>query len=304
MNELATPRVHSPFAAAFTRGARFADDRGRSIEMSVHRLGELQVPSGRLCASDPFTTSFESEKPFAYMAPAGVYPVELAIASFDNADQRVACARVRFSAENAVATRWELALLEEQAEPGADEVAGYGVDAGMGCFFDQHAQGKVDEKESEAWLRAAEKNSVDTWTWHLSELGAANVVMFSSGFGDGFYGSYWGSSAEGGLVELVTDFEVLIGSILERFELPLPLARGPLRHPVLERHDVDFRVPWLARRTVILGGKGAARVELTDGSPVTMKYVLNERRYTWSEPAQGARLRVSVMTGAKPLDVL
>jgi hypothetical protein len=245
----------------------------------VHRLGELEVPSGRLCASDPFTSSFENDKPFAYTAPAGVYPVELAIARFDNADQRVACARLRFSAENAVATRWELALFEGQAQPASDEVAGYGVDAGMGCFFDQRAQGKVDEKESEAWLRAAEKNSVDTWTWHSSELGAANVVMFSSGFGDGFYGSYWGFSADGRLVELVTDFEVLIGSIMERFELPLPLARGHLRHPVLERHDIEFRVPWLARRTVILGGKGAARVELTDGSAV-------------------------VMTGAKPLDAL
>jgi len=36
-----------------------------------------------------------------------------------------------------------------------------------------------------------------------------NVVMFSSGYSDGFYASYWGFDADDNVVCLVTDFNVL-----------------------------------------------------------------------------------------------
>jgi hypothetical protein len=51
---------HSPFAEVFTHGSRFAQQQGEPVEMSVH-VGELKVPTGRLCASDPFTTSFDEK---------------------------------------------------------------------------------------------------------------------------------------------------------------------------------------------------------------------------------------------------
>jgi hypothetical protein len=34
------------------------------------------------------------------------------------------------------------------------------------------------------------------------------VIVFQSGYGDGFYASYWGFDAEGQLVCLVTDFDL------------------------------------------------------------------------------------------------
>jgi hypothetical protein len=231
--------------------------------------------------------------------------VEVAIARFENGDLRVACARVRF--DPAVpAVKWEMAIFEGQEVPTGDNISGYGVDAGMGCFFDEEALGSVDEATTDGWLAATEKNSVNTWTWHVAEVGQANVVMCSSGWGDGFYGSWWGVDGAGRIVELVTDFEVLIGATSERFELPLPLPRGRMRHPLLEKHEVTMKAPLFSRTTVILGGKGSARVELSDGSPVQMKMTPMGagRHYTWEPAAPGTRLVISVMVGVKPLDVI
>lgn len=296
--------MHSPFHAAFTSGTRFAEDRGGTIEISTRVIGELKVPSGRINVGDPLTTPFDDPgASLARKAPTGVFPVEVAIARFENGDLRVACSRVRFE-PSSPATRWEVALFEGQELPGHDKIPGYGVDAGMGCFFDAEARAEVDEATSEAWLQALETNSVDTWTWLVAEVGKANVVMCSSGWGDGFYASWWGFDADGRVVELVTDFEVLIGPVSETFELPLPLSSGRVRHPLLEAHDVTMKVPLLSRTTAVLGGKGSARVELSDGSPVQMTAKGNERHYTWKKASPEARLVVSVLVGVKPLDVM
>lgn len=296
--------VHSPFAAAFTPGTRFAQEQGEPIEVSTRVIGDLRVPSGRILVGDPFTTSFESPgTPLTLEAPTGVFPVEVAVARFDNGDARVACARVRF--DPAVhAQRWEVAAFEGQEPPFDDKIPGYGVDAGMACFFDEEARSAVDEATTDAWLAATEKNEVNTWTWHVADIGKANVVMCSSGWGDGFYASWWGFDAAGRIVELVTDFEVLIGATSECFELPLPLPRGRVHHSLLEKHDVTMKAPLFSRTTVIMGGKGSARVELSDGAPVQMTRKGAERHYTWAKPTPGSRLVVSVMVGVKPLDVV
>lgn len=41
---------------------------------------------------------------------------------------------------------------------------------------------------------------------HVSNNTEANIIAFSSGYGDGAYASYWGYGAAGNLVSLVTDF--------------------------------------------------------------------------------------------------
>jgi hypothetical protein len=149
--------------------------------MSVHLVGELKVPTGRLCASDPFTTDFgERHEGFSRQTPTGVFPVEVAVARFARGDQRVACARVRFGPPDVRAVRWEPALYEGQAPPEDDDLPAYGVDSGTGCFFDKAACAPIDEATSDAWLEATDRNCVHhTWTWHVAEVGAANVVMFT-----------------------------------------------------------------------------------------------------------------------------
>ena len=80
--------------------------------------------------------------------------------------------------------------------------------------------------------------------------------MFSSGWGDGFYTSWWGLNAAGEVVELVTDFELLVEPISQYVELPSPLPRGRFDHALLREQEISARVPLLSRRTLILGGKG------------------------------------------------
>lgn len=295
--------VHSPFAAAFTPGTRFVSDDGSLIEIEHHVVGELAVPTGWLGASDPFTTHFEArDGAFAVRAPVGTFPVELAIARFVNGDRRVACARVCFD-RAAPAVRWEMALREGERTPGADEAAGYGVDTGMGSFYDLAVRAEVDEATSEAWLAATDRNQVLSWTSHVAALGGANVVMFSSGWGDGFYTTWWGLDAADRPVELVTDFELLVGPISERIELASPLARGRVHHPLLDQRGLTVRVPLWSRTRATIAGTGTARIELSDGSPVTMTRSGDKRRYRWKAPAPGVRVIVSVMVGVKPLDV-
>jgi hypothetical protein len=302
---------HSPFAEVFTHGSRFAQQQGEPVEMSVHVVGELKVPTGRLCASDPFTTSFdEKHEGFARQTPTGVFPVEVAVARFPWGDQRVACARVRFGPPGVRAVRWEAALFEGQTLAEGDEPPAYGVDAGTGCFFDEAACAAIDQATTDAWLAATEKNYVSTWTWHVAEVGAANVVRFSSGGGDGLYSSYWGFDADGRLVELVTDFDVLYSALVEHAELPLPLPRGPVQHPFLQKHGLElvFKKPLFSRPRLFVGGKGLPRLALSDGTPIEVKteegvrYVT--RYYTWREPAPGTRLVVSLTVSVKPLTPL
>src|SRR4029078_4230104 len=49
-----------------------------------------------------------------------------------------------------------------------------------------------------------------TPTFHLDvDMGPANIVMFTSGWGDGFYASWFGYDAQGRVAALVTDFAVV-----------------------------------------------------------------------------------------------
>ena len=303
--------MHSPFADAFTPGCRFVHDFAGPIEVATRTIGDLKVPTGRIAASDPFTTEFgDRNEPLVGAAPTGVFPVEVALAKYDNGGIRVACARIRF--EDHPAVRWE--DLGQPDQFGG--IAGYGVDSGTACFFDVEACGAVDEPTTEAWLDAFERNRVNSWGWHVADVGAANVVMFSTGSGDGIYESYWGYDADGQIVELVTDFGLLVGAAFERIVLPLPLPRGRFRHPLLEQHGVTMRVPLVSRSSAIVGSEGFARIELPDGTVVGAKrrpglkwYLPSElqrwtpdrREYSWKTLPDPSHVVLAVVTGSKPL---
>ena len=268
--------------------------------MQVVEIGRLAVPSGRLAVGDPLTIDFsEPQAPLQRRTPTGVFPVELAIARFsDPADARVACARVRFMPPDHPVHRWQPAGFD--GDDGDNIEACYGVNAGMGSFFDATVCGSVDEATSDAWLAAA--HGVDTWTWLVAELGPANVVMFSSGWGDGFYRSYWGLDADDRIVELVTDFDVLLETTYERVELPLPLPRGRVAHPTLVAHGVSLTTPLLLSRTAVtIDGRPDVTLVLSDGSPVAAERRGPACRHTWKKPAPGVALIVEVPTGQRPL---
>jgi hypothetical protein len=158
---------------------------------------------------------YEGVLPFDVEVEPGRYPVVLSIAHvLDNGDQRVAYAMLRLGEGQPV--RWELATWPGRglADLGEGEVFGYPVDAGTGSFMDEAAARKLaqDEDLIDRLLDDSRENYVDTWSWTDfvadAETGA-NVVSFSSGFGDGFYPSYVAFDEDGRMVALVTDFGVV-----------------------------------------------------------------------------------------------
>lgn len=276
----------------------------RPVEVFRKQLGTVHIHTARLDVADPLIMDFTGDGGLAREVPCGSFPVDAAIAQFDHDDQRIACARVHFGQER-VAVRWEPALYLGQEPLREEERPGSGVDSGTWGFFDAGTTGAVDEETAQGWLDALQKNSVSTWTFLDAELEHGNVVMLSSGWGDGFYTSYWGFSAAGELAELVSDFQVLMGPAeVERVTLTLPLRRGWIRDPVLRSFGVEARVPMLNSSSIELSGPGAGRVELPGGDAVALAHVAgNRRRYSWDRRAAG-EVEIVVMRGDAPYEPL
>lgn len=286
-----------PFKEAFTQGTRFARQYGGPIEMSLRRIGEfLRLPSGRVVAGDPGLIEFTAPPPpFAREVPVGSFPVELALAHAAHDRTRVACARVRFAAGPAV--RWESASF---VGTGADESA-YEVFSELGCFFDAATRTAIDAATMKTWAEAIERNRESGWTWHVSEVGDANVVMFSTGHGGGYYSSYWGLDERGHLVELVTDFGLLYESLHEELDLPLPLPHGELVHPWLAARGISVHGAPPGETALILRGPKGMSFYLSEKLVARERWTGDECRLEWKRNLPGLRLVIHVPAGTRPL---
>ncbi|MDQ8697168.1 DUF4241 domain-containing protein [Hyphomicrobium sp. LHD-15] len=201
-----------------TRDTFQGETRIERVPFRIVEAGALKLPSGQVCATDPFIALAEA-KPFTQAVPAGTFPVRLAVGDFPSGGIRVAFARVDFSEARVV--RWAMAVVEGQdiATLKADEIFGYGVDAGTGSFFDPVASKaaaellKADEDAWETWQTDGETNGakvIGPYSFLLDlPLGDANAIMFHSGWGDGFYASWFGFDADGRVAALVTDFTTI-----------------------------------------------------------------------------------------------
>jgi hypothetical protein len=203
------------FSRAFIDGRTVETENGNG-SFKIHRIADLVAPTGFIVACDPFV--FFDSVPFTTQIPVGIYPVILSVVDFGD-DQRVAYAKLHISDEPAV--KWEMALLPNQDRSSLkeDEYFGYPVDAGTGCFMDAEAaevflkkledEVRADEYSySNSMLDEMKKNYVHTWDWASFKLDETegNLVIFTSGWGDGSYPSYFGFDAKGNVTSLVTDF--------------------------------------------------------------------------------------------------
>src|SRR5262245_16894660 len=184
----------------------------REYHVEGRQLGKLVLPSGRLAACDPWV-GVDGVRPFQRSVAPGRYRVEARIAVFaDNGDQRVACTIVRLGPDAPEA--WEAAVdTSERSTPRrVDELWGYGVDSGTGCFgspeaLEALAKLPTDGTDDDPLLKALEVNDVPTWSHAGLEVGPdLNVIAFSTGFGDGAYATFWGLDASGAPVCALTDF--------------------------------------------------------------------------------------------------
>ncbi|MFN3091294.1 DUF4241 domain-containing protein [Bacillus pumilus] len=154
-------------------------------------------------------------EPFNRTVKPGKYPVLLNIIRFENEDERIAYAIIKLSRKSSV--KWELALSNGQIESDlqGEQFSGYGVDTGNGCFIDDHVLKFILSEQSQKGEddiydeleEALEKSYEDTRSWlvtHFQEK--VDLAIFSTGFGDGVYLSFWGTDENGDEVCLVTDF--------------------------------------------------------------------------------------------------
>lgn len=194
-------------------------------------IAKLILPSGKIIAGDPFFIS--NVVPFSKIVPPGEYPVSIFMSKIGEDHYRVAFARIKFKESKAV--RWELAVTDSITQKDIDSLQpgdffGYGVDAGLGCFTDletnklynavmdsfykNNSNGNYYTDILEEEFKTADKRSYSRstgdWNNHFPKKGSPlNVVMFSSGWGDGHYPSYWGFNEKNEIVELITDFFVV-----------------------------------------------------------------------------------------------
>jgi hypothetical protein len=182
------------------------------MTLSHHRIADLVLSTGQLVACDPFV--LPDPLPFTLSLPCGTFPVVLSIAQIKT-DQRVAFATLRFS--QALPVKWEMMTVGNQdiSTLKEDELFGYGVDAGTGCFIDLTASRALalrmgkEENFYETLMAEMEKTYKHTWSWLDVRIGDGNLIAFSSGYGDGFYGTYAGRDCNGQVSAVVTDFGVV-----------------------------------------------------------------------------------------------
>jgi hypothetical protein len=174
------------------------------------------MPTGRLVAADPGWLPVELE-PFTVALPPGRHAVTLAVARFVEQPDHVRVAACRVDVREAPVTSWEPALLpgEDPDLLGAGESFLVGVDAGLLCFFDAAMLPGLMEL-SAVWdgPRGLWDELTDVVVReHSVELEdpetKANLIAFTSGWGDGAYPVWIGRCADGEVACVVADTYVL-----------------------------------------------------------------------------------------------
>ncbi|WP_343951021.1 DUF4241 domain-containing protein [Nonomuraea longicatena] len=167
--------------------------------------GTLRVPTGELVACDPYTVS--DAKPFAVRVPPGHYPVMLTVVG-EGAPAQGRVAAAWLVIDDAPVISWELAT-----RPGEDvrtlpdgEAFCFAVDTGMACFVDRAAAdglaylGEPDSRLPEVRDHVAEVDE---------PASGANLIAFTSGWGDGAYPVWIGRTEDDGVACVMADMLVL-----------------------------------------------------------------------------------------------
>jgi len=181
-------------------------------------LEQITIASGRIVTCDPLISH---NNPFERTVQPGIYPV---VAWWHEEEERIAAAELKLSDGHPI--RWEMAVRPGQNvnELKDGSIYGYPVDTGLGCFADVEAIHKLEEMEArlqrelgDDFISLYDNLIEEVLSEHEDNWGnvivcddtGLNVVMFSSGYGDGFYASYWGFDTDDRIVSLVTDFNLL-----------------------------------------------------------------------------------------------
>ena len=187
-------------------------------------VGNIVLTSGLLVACDPLTTSGMAT--FSNKLPVGEFPVSV------HKERESNCiAYVEIVFNNLQVSKWELATTADQkiSDLKTDEIFGYPVQSGMGCFMDAETQDDLSKLEERLFLKKgadfmgiyeeffhdyffAENGAIDQFAFLKPDKDkSGNIFAFETGYGEGFYGSYIGFDTNSQLVKIITEF-IEIGS--------------------------------------------------------------------------------------------
>ncbi len=186
--------------------------------------GMIHLPTGKIVACDPVLTN--DMKEFNIHFPTGDFPV---LIHKERESNCVAYVEIVFGSEEI--KEWKLATTEDQhvADLKKEEIFGYPVESGMGCFMDIETQDDLNKLEQKLFHRkGAEFMGIYEEFFHVhffDENGAidqfallkpeeekpGNILAFETGYGEGFYASYIGFGVDNQPLKLITEF-IEIGS--------------------------------------------------------------------------------------------
>jgi hypothetical protein len=180
------------------------------VTLAHQTAGELELPTGRLVIADP--KFLDDARLVATELPGGRYPVMLSIARYPDQDERVAAAILSLTSGAPTRSgprpaRWET-------------LDSFGVDSGLACYTDASAlriaRAWSPQERGRFWRdfdKALDASYRDTRSFASAVVDPktrSNMLVFSSGWGDGGYASYLATDARGGPLLLVTDFGLLL----------------------------------------------------------------------------------------------
>ena len=185
----------SPSAAVtrFVAAAEGTPDAG-AAKLAVKPAGRIVFPDGRLGVSDAF---INDAPVIASRLPAGESTVELLVAT-SRTDERVAAARVLVGSDPVASWR---------------RIGAIPIDSGTGAFFDPqmfsaHTPADV-ERFNDQLLALLNPPKTQPYASAVMTWQKRTMIAFSTGFGDGTYPVFVGSSTAGQPVVVVVDCEVL-----------------------------------------------------------------------------------------------
>ena len=209
--ETGTPQ-RLPLAAVDDLAIEEAQIDDEPAELAVLTLGVIDVPSGRLAGLDGLLLE---GPPYVPSIPPGTYPLQIVLARLASGEERVAFVQIKLA--DRPAANWINAIFEgeDPVERDEDEIYAFEVQSSIAALFDAAA---LDGWRSElahnpALVRDLEQvlrqNRRPVWTWARVRVGSGSGYLVTAGQGNGEYGAYWGRGADGLIVSLVLDFDLL-----------------------------------------------------------------------------------------------
>lgn len=192
------------------------------------KVGQIDCPTGKIIAADPlaYLPSPHCSPVLTESIPAGTYSVEVSICRQQEVGLRMCTARLRIKDAKVVAYKKTTATNESVIKlKDGGVLEGFPVDAGMICLCDVQTAEEYRVFLDKWYAQNPERNHYDDYfaaffaksykempayqreggdfiEWTNPDTGS-RMVMIASGFGDGFYNSYYGYDIEGKICEII-----------------------------------------------------------------------------------------------------